>query len=327
VREIRQLRNDLTRISRWDVASGGRVSGDDHSGSSNEAALKRLGMKLITPLGLPSTVKRVLICADEAFYALPWAAAIVNGKYWVESVEIAEVPSIAVLKILRSRGKPKSQGVLVLGALGTVTSADAGELGFGGGGLPALPGGRRECQAVAKAWRLRKPTQLVERGELWDVGGEVGTGRWLLKNMGRYNVVHIVCHGRFDALLPMQSCIVLAGSGSERKVRAADLARENLDDVDMVVLSACRTGNAVVEPGGEPRGFTRALLGAGVRSVVATHWDIDDAVTAELMARFHMEYASGKTKSRALREAQLQIMRQHKQPYYWAGVSLYGSPD
>ena len=79
-------------------------------------------------------------------------------------------------------------------------------------------------------------------------------------------------------------------------------------DADLVVLSACRTALGPVEGDGVI-GFARAFLSAGARSVVATQWDVSDRVSYEVMREFYARRARGASKSRALRGAQLAVLR------------------
>jgi hypothetical protein len=76
-------------------------------------------------------------------------------------------------------------------------------------------------------------------------------------------------------------------------------------------------------------GLTSAFLSAGVSSVVATLWPVDDVVTADLMDAFYTGLADGKTVASALRGAQLRIRADKKtrHPFYWAGFVVVGDGD
>ena len=115
-------------------------------------------------------------------------------------------------------------------------------------------------------------------------------------------------------------------------------ARRVEDLADLVVLSACRTALGPVEGDGVI-GFARAFLSAGARSVVATQWDVSDRVSYEVMREFYARRARGASKSRALRGAQLAVLRALRAgtihadgaalpetPRLWAGFVLTGEP-
>ena len=72
--------------------------------------------------------------------------------------------------------------------------------------------------------------------------------------------------------------------------------------------------------------IARAFLGAGARAVAGTLWEIDDDVAAEFFRRFHERLRSGAHPARALRETQLDMLKDSKerlrQPATWAPIEL-----
>jgi hypothetical protein len=97
--------------------------------------------------------------------------------------------------------------------------------------------------------------------------------------------------------------------------------------VDLVVLSACRTGLGKQVRGEGLIGLTRGFMYAGASSVVASLWKVDDEATAELMKRFYANMLQRQMKpAEALREAQNSIRSepQWSSPYYWAAFTLQG---
>jgi len=97
----------------------------------------------------------------------------------------------------------------------------------------------------------------------------------------------------------------------------------------LVVLSACETGRGQNVRGEGLVGLTRSLQMAGARSVVATHWRIDDQASREVMVAFHRKVRGGLAKDEALREAMAETHRKgaYHHPYYWAAFFLSGAPD
>lgn len=101
---------------------------------------------------------------------------------------------------------------------------------------------------------------------------------------------------------------------------AEELSNLNLQQTDLVVLSACETGlGAYTEEGvfGLQRGFKLA----GVRSLLMSLWKVDDKTTAKLMLWFYENISNGLNKTQALHEAQKRMREDSKtsQPYFWAG--------
>lgn len=133
----------------------------------------------------------------------------------------------------------------------------------------------------------------------------------LKKSMGKYQVVHLATHGyslqvsldcpsvsmrdsmRHDNSL--WACgIALTGANVEGKLdRTEDgllSAREvcdlDLSKVRFVTLSACQTAQGVVSDEG-PAGMLRALKKAGVGTVIATLWAVNDKSTRLFMKAFY----------------------------------------
>lgn len=67
---------------------------------------------------------------------------------------------------------------------------------------------------------------------------------------------------------------------------ANDIARLDLSNTDMVVLSACKSGQG--KPTSEGLyGLQRAFKKAGVGTLVMSLWNVDDKVTSEFMTAFY----------------------------------------
>ncbi|HWE45992.1 MAG TPA: CHAT domain-containing protein [Caulobacteraceae bacterium] len=104
-------------------------------------------------------------------------------------------------------------------------------------------------------------------------------------------------------------------------------------DANLVVLSACDTGQPVaVDPGqtGLPSGgdalsgFARAFLYAGARNVVVTHWPLSDAYAATFMTLFTGALKNGDSPSAALQKAQVASIASdaNADPFYWGPFTL-----
>jgi CHAT domain-containing protein len=65
---------------------------------------------------------------------------------------------------------------------------------------------------------------------------------------------------------------------------------------------------------------------AGSSSVITSLWNIDDEATQQLMVAFYTHLKAGLSKAEALRAAEIDVRKQHPNPYYWAGFVLMGDP-
>jgi CHAT domain-containing protein len=111
---------------------------------------------------------------------------------------------------------------------------------------------------------------------------------------------------------------------------AAEAARLSLANTEMVVLSACSTGDGITTTGNGVYGLYRSFLVSGAKSVLMSLWKVDDRATAEFMVRFYKRLKAGEPRSDALAATQKEF-RDGKtgipgwsDPYYWAAWQLVG---
>lgn len=105
---------------------------------------------------------------------------------------------------------------------------------------------------------------------------------------------------------------------------ANDIARLDLSNTDMVVLSACQTGQGKATSEGL-YGLQRAFKKAGVGTIVMSLWRVSDKTTSEFMTTFYERLADKKNawnKRKAFEEAKEIIRQRHPDPYYWAAFVM-----
>jgi CHAT domain-containing protein len=98
--------------------------------------------------------------------------------------------------------------------------------------------------------------------------------------------------------------------------------------VQLVVLSACQSGQGKLVGGEGLVGLTDGFLYAGAASLAVSLWKVDDRATATLMAGFYggMLQRRHLRPAAALRQAQLAMIRGGKwsHPAYWAAFIVEG---
>lgn len=107
-------------------------------------------------------------------------------------------------------------------------------------------------------------------------------------------------------------------------ITANDIARMDLSDTDMVVLSACKSGQGKATSEGL-YGLQRAFKKAGVGTIVMSLWNVNDKVTSEFMVAFYERLADKANvwnKRKAFEEAKEIIRKKHSDPYYWAAFVM-----
>ena len=117
------------------------------------------------------------------------------------------------------------------------------------------------------------------------------------------------------------SGLILAKSGTDGIVTAAELADYDLSATDIVVLSACETGLGVLNTDGV-FGLQRGFKKAGVGSIVMSLWKVDDEATQRMMTLFYDHWLRHGDKRQAFMEAQRTIRAEYPDPMYWAAFIL-----
>lgn len=180
--------------------------------------------------------------------------------------------------------------------------------------------------------------------------GERGTEESFMNMHGQSpRILHLATHGFYytpseakevnylkgysDAML--LSGLIMAGGNAEwtgKKLpdgvlggvlTANDIAQLDLSGTDMVVLSACQSGQGNVTAEGL-YGLQRAFKKAGVGTIVMALWKISDQKSAEFMVEFYKSLVDKDwDKRKAFENAKLIIRgRYPNDPYYWAAFVM-----
>ncbi len=329
--ETRAVRLPLdadTCAQRVDLMRG--LVADPTSGDLWRAPSRALGAQLLGPLrDWLSTAKHLVVIPDGALHRLPFGVLSYDGQQpLVAQLPITVAPSMTVLAQLRARPERAAGGAWV--GIGD-PHYDAKEAPAKsawlqrGGSLQPLPGTREE---------LTRVNQLLDGARRLYLG-RAATEACALGAAHDARVLHLACHGFTDDRFPLRSGLVLS-----TPVRSADKAEDGLLqsqevlermrlDADLVVLSGCDTGGGRLQGGEGLMGLSRAFLGAGARSLVASQWAISDASTATLIERFYVGLVRGLDRDVALQAAQRSFLdeAQWAHPYYWGAFQLIGARE
>ena len=90
---------------------------------------------------------------------------------------------------------------------------------------------------------------------------------------------------------------------------SSEIARLSLQRRPLVILAACGTFRGDTAHVAGAATLARAFLLAGARAVIGTLWEIDDDVAAALFLRLHEHLRTGASPARALRAAQVDMLR------------------
>ena len=205
-----------------------------------------------------------------------------------------------------------------------------------------LPGSKIEIERITKVLQHSK-------FEVTPYTGMNGTEESFLSMHGKSpRILHLATHGFYytpaqaneidylrghsDAML--LSGLIMSGGNAAWKgktlpagvlggvLTANDIAQLDLSNTDMVVLSACQTGqgNATAEG---LYGLQRAFKKAGVGTMVMTLWSVSDKVATEFMIKFYESLAENDwDKHKAFEQTKSYIRTQHPDPYNWAAFVM-----
>ncbi len=206
------------------------------------------------------------------------------------------------------------------------------------GTLAELPATKTEVDKIAGI--------LTEKG--WEVKNYTGSTALeeTIKESYKPRLLHVATHGFFqpdttEGSNPLlRSGLMLAGAGNTLKgenkpegedgiLTAYEAMNLNLDNTDLVVLSACETGLGEIKNGEGVYGLQRAFKVAGAKSIIMSLWKVDDKATQELMVAFYKHWlndAAGteSIKRNAFLKAQKELKAKYPNPYFWGAFVMVG---
>ena len=312
----------------------------------DEAALKALSLESLCSSGVlydlfVRPVEHLLAGCRTVYYSPAGIMHSLPLECVVSSFDLVRLSTTR--RLLEERGGTDLASAVFFGGLDY--NLDPGEMEYysraarGGSAAkrdwPFLKGSLDE---VTAAYRLldTEDKQLV-------TGGEGVEERFKALSGTGVNLIHVATHGysgmsssgqELSGKLSQEdramysSGLVFAGANNavasavdgmdDGLLSSMEISRLNLAGCDLLVLSACGTGTVFSGRMDDLYGLMRAFKKAGCRSILMTLWDVDDAVTAQLMDAFYRARLSGKDNSSALASAREAIRLRHPDPEYWA---------
>lgn len=274
-----------------------------------------------------------------------------RGTRWLgRSTQVStSVAASAFRDVRRSRPSSGQRAYLGLGENKPIADASpvAARL------AAALAGGDR-CTWAASLWANPiKADELREAAVQFGATANVLTGADFtdsaigsLPDLAQYRILHFATHGLVTA--PQPECpprpalltsfaeTAEAAAASDGLLSFAEIFSLRID-ADLVILSACDTAGSAtvgatreagVSSGGEFAldGLVRAFVGAGGRTVLASHWPVPDDydATGRLISGL---FAGGERgTAEALRTSQQALMdaAETSHPFYWSAFAIVG---
>ncbi len=198
--------------------------------------------------------------------------------------------------------------------------------------FPALPGARREAQAVAatlsdRGWDV--VTQIRSSDDATDVSAS-SVVRALLTHDAR--ILHLAGHGIHDANDPRKSGLVLGGSPNDPKdppvlVTVEEIAQMRTQP-EVVFINCCHLGRIESNsPFPElASNLAAEFIRAGVKIVVAAGWAVDDRAAKTFSETFYEWMLGGADFGTAVRRAREATYDQFSESNTWGAYQCYGDP-
>jgi CHAT domain-containing protein len=262
-------------------------------------------------------INQIIFCLGAGLRSLPMAALHDGKQFLIEKYNLSIIPAFNLL----DRQARTSTDTEIL-AMGASTFKNK----------PPLPGVPAEISSITRPpW---EGTALLNQD-------------FTLKNLkaarsrNPYGIVHLATHAEFAPGDVSQSYIQFW----DQQLKLSQLQELGLQNppVQLLVLSACRTalGDAKAE-----MGFAGLAVQSGSKAAIASLWSVSDSSTLLLMQEFYRLLKPATVKADALREAQIEMIRngtrvrsrarQQKldlqgsenlaHPFHWGAFTLIGNP-
>jgi CHAT domain-containing protein len=208
-------------------------------------------------------------------------------------------------------------------------------------GIPPLPGTEKEIQELSKLFKKAAQSYMA------NAASENTT-----KQAKNPRVLHIATHGyfledestnssegsnKYIANPLLRSGLILAGvenflktgipidsTGEDGILTAYEAMNLQLEETDLVVLSACETARGDVKNGEGVYGLQRALKLSGSQCVIMSLWSVDDEATLQLMVSFYENFLQSNNAHDAMRKAQNKLKETYPNPFYWGAFVVIG---
>jgi CHAT domain-containing protein/Tfp pilus assembly protein PilF len=349
------------------LARGAALRGAKPTGGSDLPPIARSGYdRLIAPvLAQLDGVQALILSPDGPLHALPFEAFLDPENRRL--IERYQVRLVQTGRDLVGRGRPLAgRGLVAVGgvdfgpALGAselmapveVAKTDVSELELGQeralditrngiGDFGYLKASLAEAESVAKAYAARYPDEPVAAV----LSGSSASETALKQLAFPPRVLHLATHGFYladeavEGRPLLQSGVALAGAnralagealdGENGVLHAEEVQALNLEGTELVVLSACDTGQGAPDYSEGLEGLPRAFRVAGARHVLVALWPIGDEAARDFMERFYARWLAQENSDlgQALQETKLEYIRsgdpRERDPSVWAPFVLF----
>ncbi|MEO1634769.1 MAG: CHAT domain-containing protein [Cyanobacteria bacterium J06631_9] len=276
-----------------------------------------------------SDIDSVVYVLDRGLRALPLSAMMDGDQFAIEHYGISTLPSASLLQTDFDT-QPAEQTVL-LGGADTFETLDS---------LPAVPVELDLVEESAVSSRLL----FNEQFKIASLAA--------VQASQPQEILHLATHAEFNPGAINRSYIQFW----EEQLTLDDISALTLEDLELLVLSACTTALGSHEA---ELGFAGLAAFTGAETAIGSIWNVSDVGTMALMANFYEQLRQNPLRGFALQQAQLSLLQGHtriennrlitqlgkhsvpqaltdglveqgdisfEHPFFWSGFTLVGSP-
>lgn len=149
-------------------------------------------------------------------------------------------------------------------------------------------------------------------------------------DFSKYSIVHLAMHGIMNKKDPMFSSLVFTEKNDTLEddfLYAYEFTNLQIPS-ELMVLSACETGDGSLSETEGVMSLARSCLYAGTPSILMTLWQVNDYSTSLIISSFYDNLSKGMSKSEALRQAKLTFLDRASglasHPNLWAALVNLG---
>ncbi len=265
-----------------------------------------------------------------------------NGKYVIDNSNIVLVSNTKDIWISKTRTRKvqDQQRASMFGNPNFYLTASAGS-------IRALPGTEVEVSQLRNLLRTRGWTTASYT--------EDAASEDEIKKLDNPKIFHIATHGFFtpaeevnesERLVQsegsaannplLRTGLLLTGAGDLLKettynynaesgiLTAYEAMNLNLDQTELVVLSACETGLGELAVGEGVYGLQRAFLVAGAKVLIMSMFKVDDEATQKLMTKFYQKWLETGQMRESFVAAKKELRNEYQDPIYWGAFIMIG---
>lgn len=189
--------------------------------------------------------------------------------------------------------------------------------------FPPLPETEDEVRAIAALFGVRpEPPDIL-------LGVDASESNFRKAPLRDYRFLHFATHADLPGKVQgIKEPFIILGQVENRGsdngfLTLSEVLGLKLDS-QMVVLSACSTGQGGIMEGEGVANFARAFQHAGSRSVVVSLWEVASNAAVEYMKSFYGHIKAGRSEAEALRLARGEVKAKYPNPFFWSVFVLYG---